>query len=274
MRLQHFPVEKSKCIVKILILHYLKKGQTIPHWGTLQTAPPGQNQSVYAKFSGTQFEIKIKPPRQAQEWPCSYHRESIGKALSSPGIRSNKNTHINCGSSARMASNVCANVDQIRRQGRWNNPRINGAYLTNLPREFVRSMAGFPTYGRFLYLARDALNPPTSLCKKLKAFIQDSVLMMELHPSYPIWQHSIFSDPAYLSFKRDMLQIEAQERDPALTLLQQCAPMHIRFQTPIGYNTVKNLKREPLKKKRETRNLEKRKPGNLENFQEITEFAY
>jgi hypothetical protein len=88
-------------------------------------------------------------------------------------------------------------------------------------------MAGFPTYGRFFfYLARAALNPPTSLCKKLfpaigewhgrlaakelspgdsiqptvvenafvqvimklrKTFIQDSVLMIELHPCYPIW---------------------------------------------------------------------------------------
>ncbi|SAM02791.1 hypothetical protein [Absidia glauca] len=75
-----------------------------------------------------------------------------------------------------------------------------------------------PTYDRFFYLARAALNPPTSLCKKFpgdpiqptvaeKAFvqvimmfgktsIQDSVLTMELHPCYPIWQHSIFSDPA------------------------------------------------------------------------------
>ncbi|SAM09225.1 hypothetical protein [Absidia glauca] len=65
------------------------------------------------------------------------HRESIGKALSSPGIRSNKNTHINCGSSARMAGNVCANVDQIRRQERWNSTTINGACLTNFPRELV-----------------------------------------------------------------------------------------------------------------------------------------
>jgi hypothetical protein len=41
---------------------------------------------------------------------------------------------------------------------------INGAYLTNLPRELVQSAAGYPT---FFYIARAALNPPTSLCKKL-----------------------------------------------------------------------------------------------------------
>ncbi|SAL96447.1 hypothetical protein, partial, partial [Absidia glauca] len=71
------------------------------------------------------------------EWSYFSHRESIGKALSSSGIRSNKKTHIDCGSSARMAGSMCANVDQIRRQGRWNNTTINGAYLTNLSRESV-----------------------------------------------------------------------------------------------------------------------------------------
>ncbi|SAM02484.1 hypothetical protein [Absidia glauca] len=107
--------------------------------------------------------MKMKPPRQTQEWSYSSRRESIGKALSSPGIRSNEKTQLDCGSSARMAGNV----DQIRHQGRWNNTAINGAYLTDLPRGLVRSMAGLPTYGRFFYLARAALNTPTSLCKKL-----------------------------------------------------------------------------------------------------------
>jgi hypothetical protein len=35
-----------------------------------------------------------------------------------------------------------------------------------------------------------------------------------------------------------MLQIEAQEHDPAHTLLQQCVSMHSRFQTPIGYKFI------------------------------------
>ncbi|SAL98482.1 hypothetical protein [Absidia glauca] len=140
-----------------------------------------------------------------------------------------------------MAGNVCTNVDQIRRQGRWNNTMINGAYLTNLPRELVQSMAVFPAYGRFFYLARAALNPPTSLCTKLTQswrsystyrrwkcictgdhdVQEDFYTRLGAHDGppplllYPIWHHSIFSDPAYLSFKRDMLQIEAQEHDPA-----------------------------------------------------------
>ncbi|SAL99113.1 hypothetical protein [Absidia glauca] len=74
--------------------------------------------------------MKIKPPRQALEWSYSSHWESIGKTLSSPGIRANKKAYINGGSSARMAGNVCANVEQIRRHGRWTSTTINGAYLT------------------------------------------------------------------------------------------------------------------------------------------------
>jgi hypothetical protein len=201
--------------------------------------------------------MKMNRPPWHRNGLTLLNRESIGKVLSSPGIRSNKKTHINCGSSARLAGDVCANVDQIRRQGRWNTTTINGAYLTKLPREWVRSMAGFPSYVRFFYPARATLNPPTSLCKKLfpaigewhdrlaakelspgdlilpnvasnafvqvimmlrKTFIQDSVLMVALHPCHPIWQHSTFSDPAYLPFKRKV-NIIALECNSMLVLI-------------------------------------------------------
>ncbi|SAL95499.1 hypothetical protein [Absidia glauca] len=152
------------------------------------------------------------------------------------------------GSSPRMAGFVRANEDQMRRQGRWNNTKMNGAYLTSLSREMMRSM-GFPTNGRSFYLAHTALDPPTSLCKKLfpaidewhdrlaakklspdnnhlvqvimilrKTTIQDSVLMMELRLCHPIWQHSAFYDPAYLSFK-SQVNILALECSSMLTLI-------------------------------------------------------
>ncbi|SAM02337.1 hypothetical protein [Absidia glauca] len=52
-----------------------------------------------------------------------------------------------------------------------------------------------------------------------KTFIQDSVLLMELRPCHPIWQHSIFFDPVYLSFKRQS-NIIALECDSMLTLIR------------------------------------------------------
>ncbi|SAL97513.1 hypothetical protein [Absidia glauca] len=62
-------------------------------------------------------------------------------------------------------------------------------YLTNLPRKLVQSMAGMPTYGRFFYIAHAALNPPTSLCKKLFPAIgewHDRLVAKELSPGDPI----------------------------------------------------------------------------------------
>jgi hypothetical protein len=41
-----------------------------------------------------------------------------------------------------MADIVCANEDQIRR--RWSNTAMNGAYLTSLPKEMLRSMGMLP----------------------------------------------------------------------------------------------------------------------------------
>ncbi|SAL94753.1 hypothetical protein [Absidia glauca] len=137
--------------------------------------------------------MKIKPPRQAQEWSYFSYGESIGKALASPCMRSNKKTHKNYGSSTRMAGNACANVDEIRRQDRWNNTTINDAYLISLARELVLSMADFLAYVLFFYLARAALNPPTSLCKKLSPAISEwhdrlvaRLVAKELSPGNPI----------------------------------------------------------------------------------------
>ncbi|SAL99158.1 hypothetical protein [Absidia glauca] len=67
--------------------------------------------------------------------------------------------------------------------------KINGAYLTKLPIELVRSMADFPTYDRFFCLTRAALNPPTSLWKKLFPAIgewHDRLAAKELSPGDPI----------------------------------------------------------------------------------------
>jgi hypothetical protein len=119
-------------------------------------------------------------------------------------------------------------------------------------------MAGVPTNGRSFYLARAALDRPTSLFKKLfpvvdewhdrlaaknhrsdsnnfiqptvaaneflqvimmprETFIQASVLMMELRPCHPIWQHSIFSDPARSPLSQ--VTIIALEGSNMLTLI-------------------------------------------------------
>ena len=82
-----------------------------------------------------------------------------------------------------MSDLAGVNEDQIRGLGRWNNTTINGAYLTGLPREVMRAMAGFTvqqgslkTYlffsikltilksGQF-YLPRASVDPPEFFAK-------------------------------------------------------------------------------------------------------------
>ncbi|SAL96627.1 hypothetical protein [Absidia glauca] len=116
-------------------------------------------------------------------------------------------------------------------------------------------MAGFPAYGRFFYLARAALDPPTSLCKKLFPAIgecHDRLAAEELSPGDPI-QPTVAENafvqvvmiPAipFGNIQSSLIQpicdskgicCKLKLHDPAHTLLQQCVPMHSRLQTPIG----------------------------------------
>ncbi|SAM01858.1 hypothetical protein [Absidia glauca] len=141
----------------------------------LQTEPPGQNQSVYSR-----------PVRHKNGLTLLTGNRSAGPSLllvSGPTKR-----HISLAAHQPvMAGDVCANVDQIRRQGRWNNTSINGAYLTNLPRKLVRSMAGLPPWVRFFYLARAALNPPYQpLQEVVPGDRRDQLAAKELSPGDPI----------------------------------------------------------------------------------------
>ncbi|SAL96293.1 hypothetical protein [Absidia glauca] len=70
-----------------------------------------------------------------------------------------------------------------------------------------------------------------------KTFVQDSVLMMELHPAIPFGDiQSSLIQP--ICHSKGYAAIEAQEHDPGHTLLQQRVPMRSRFQTPIGYKIL------------------------------------
>ncbi|KAG2226860.1 hypothetical protein INT45_010139 [Circinella minor] len=54
----------------------------------------------------------------------------------------------------------------IRRAGRWNTSSLTTAYLTNLPHELLRTLAGFPTERGYFYLSRANVQRPEKLCKK------------------------------------------------------------------------------------------------------------
>ena len=163
----------------------------------------------------------------------SYQQQlrAIDDAFTKCNIVSSKKTHAARGSSCKMADLDGADESQIRRLGRWNNTTMNGAYLTSLPREVMRVLAGFPSQQGHFFLPRAAVAPPPELCAKVfpqvdywlekiepsqiaaagflrllgvlrVTFLQDAVLMQEKYPRHPVFHSQIFQDPLYQEFKR------------------------------------------------------------------------
>ena len=81
-------------------------------------------------------------------------------------VKSLKKTHAVRSRGAQYAELAGVTESQIRRAGRWNNDALTNCYLSNIPLEFVRSMAGFPPAqpGNY-FLPRTKVTPPENLIR-------------------------------------------------------------------------------------------------------------
>ena len=156
-----------------------------------------------------------------------------------------------------MAELAGASEDQIRRLGRWNNQSMENCYLTSLPREAIRSLAGFPPAQGSFFLPRATVEPPDSLKRLIfpaieptlekissgafqdsipargflelldrcrTVILQDSVLMMAEHPKHPIWNHAVFDSQLYRQFMQELQQSLKVSSDPTESVLQKAMP--------------------------------------------------
>jgi hypothetical protein len=83
------------------------------------------------------------------------------------GIHSKEKTHSVRKQSVRHAKLNSVSETQIRQAGRWNTDVMAGAYLSYLPRAFIRSIAGFPKEGKGYFLPHARETPPAALCSKI-----------------------------------------------------------------------------------------------------------
>jgi hypothetical protein len=74
---------------------------------------------------------------------------------------------------AQNAETHGTSLAQISQAGRWNQSVLCQAYLTHLPREFMRVVAGFSTSSGDYFLARAAHEPPHALQKQLWPWIEE-----------------------------------------------------------------------------------------------------
>jgi hypothetical protein len=92
------------------------------------------------------------------------HYKAVKTVLQNSGMDSESKsvTHIFRGSAARMADLKGAGESDIRRAGRWDMSSMTQYYLTTLPRETMRVLAGFNVQPGTFWLSRD-LDPPKEL---------------------------------------------------------------------------------------------------------------
>jgi len=102
--------------------------------------------------------------------PISYEiqLEWTSKVFKAIGLASKRKTHSGRSGGARVAELQGVDENSIRRAGHWNQDAMSNCYLAALPRDFLRTMAGFkPGDHKNYYLPRAAINPPESLVRAL-----------------------------------------------------------------------------------------------------------
>lgn len=125
------------------------------------------NLEPFPDFSSSSawYDIKLLVgDRHSNTQQISYRTQHAAavKGLAAIGVISRAKTHANRGSGARIADNLGIALDDIRRMGKWNSGLMESVYVTNLPRGFIRGMAGFEEKGMY-YLPRASVDPPQGL---------------------------------------------------------------------------------------------------------------
>lgn len=123
------------------------------------------------------------------ESQCSYSMQLAWtkRAFDEAHVRSRKKTHAGRSRGAQYAELAGVSESQIRRAGRWNNDALTNCYLSNIPFDFVRSMAGFnPTQLGQYHLPRTKVTPPDHLLHAVWPWVdQWDLWIREQHGKVP-----------------------------------------------------------------------------------------
>jgi hypothetical protein len=113
---------------------------------------------------GQDREQELSYPTQLQEtW----------RVFGAVGLTASKKTHLPRRAGAQAAETYGTSLAQISQAGRWNQSVLCQAYLTHLPRQFMRIAAGFSGTPGDYYLTRAAYEPPDVLQRQLWPWIEE-----------------------------------------------------------------------------------------------------
>jgi Centromere DNA-binding protein complex CBF3 subunit, domain 2/Transcriptional activator of glycolytic enzymes len=127
---------------------------------------------------GQDREQELSYPTQLQEtW----------RVFGAAGIISATKTHLPRAQGAKEAEIRGTSLGQISQAGRWNQSILCQAYLTHLPRQFMRVVAGFSPSAGDYFLARAAHEPPYGLQKQLWPWIEEWEARFEARACRQTW---------------------------------------------------------------------------------------
>ncbi|CEG69734.1 hypothetical protein RMATCC62417_05756 [Rhizopus microsporus] len=170
------------------------------------------------------------------------------------GIHTSKLIHANRKSALNMIAQENVSSDQQKMVGRWGTDRMVGCYISSLPVEAMKSLAGFPPHQGSYFLPRAVVISPKDLqvlifpdiefwkekfdnddrvqediagpnflgllAQLRVVFLQDSVILKKRCPNYYLWTFELFSNSLYKVFE-DQLLASLQEGDAAFTPSQR-----------------------------------------------------
>ncbi|KAG1444101.1 hypothetical protein G6F56_010431 [Rhizopus delemar] len=145
------------------------------------------------------YEIHVfKGKDRLKEMAYRTQHQAYKRALENVGINSSKVTHINRGSALNLIDEESVSDNQQRRVGRWGKDRMVGCYLSSLPKQSMRAIAGFTSTAGNSFFGACNFNP--------SGRAPDSVVLQNKYPGLAIWNNDLFRSKSFLSYKRQILE--------------------------------------------------------------------
>lgn len=201
------------CLVSLLQDGKMNKTAKKVFMGSLRHKNPLLcTQGALAQLFFWRWHVAGEPPpsfRRRQDWYrikvlVGQHREEelshstqlqeTWRIFGAVGLSTAKKTHLPRRFGAPDAETYGTSLAQISQAGCWNQRVLCQAYLTHLPHQFMRTVAGFSELPGDYFLARAVQEPPATLQRRLWPWIEEWELRFEARARCCQWAQGGLDD--------------------------------------------------------------------------------
>jgi len=141
------------------------------------------------------YRIKVLVGKnREEELSYSTQLQETWRVFGAVGLSTAKKTHLPRRAGAQDAETYGTSLAQISQASRWNQSVLCQAYLTHLPRQFMRIVAGFSGSPGDYFLARAVQEPPAALQSQLWPWIEEWELRFEARARRCQWAQGGLDD--------------------------------------------------------------------------------